>query len=394
MFAMMDEFMTCATLPLRQCNLILISALAGTVLPLVGHFGITNWPKFVIRLDVLDVDSAMEALRDAVKSDDFNTYSEQVKLLLKDCACLPRLVKFTYDAWSRARDSEMTEFVTYLRTNLFADVHMWVDTILSGDRFAVKRMVRLCLTGDKVSHISELEMGECFKGCVYWREADGDDTYMAPPLLLHALACKFKVHTNLVLLRPQSTKRDVLEHAFLDGLHARLCLNEGAECPLGRLLPWACGHNSLLEIVVKIGRNIKFVNEKFQLYLPSQKRFRYVEDDILETENEFFKLPRANLLSKVRDCGYIVDGRLFLEGTCGSMYELWFHLKGQEGPLSANEVDKLVNAALNARFDFPGRRRVYVLVSGSGSSFSELDERWTCRDILLFDKAGLDKFIP
>lgn len=215
---MVGEFMTSTARmsAAQECKLVLVPVLAGTVLPVGGRFGISDWQKFVQHLDVLHLGSALETLRDAVNSSYFDTYAEEVKLFLEDFSCLPKLIKYIYDAWSRDMGSGMSEFITYLRTSTMIAVQTWVQTILCGNRAAVKRMLRLCLTGDVVEEHGDMEMAECLKGYVSWIETNGGYKYQAPVILLHVLACKLQIHTNLVLLGPEPAKGEALELAFLD----------------------------------------------------------------------------------------------------------------------------------------------------------------------------------
>ncbi|XP_024530351.1 uncharacterized protein LOC112346220 [Selaginella moellendorffii] len=368
----------------KDCNIGFITLLAGTVLPVGGKYGVTDWLKVNVTLPPLDLKSALE-----------------LEILLEDCGCVPRLIQYIYTAWLQAQGLELParDFIAHLRTSVILQLQPSVDRVMRENLDNVKRMIRLCLTGVVMPRppVGQMTREEeaCFSGYVYSEEVEGGGVvYKSPMLLIHALGLRLGIPERVVALRPQPAVGDVLEDGFLDMLHARFWVLEGRTLSLGEIFPGAVGNKKLVDTrVVVAARGDGVVEEKYQFYDPQLKRFYSPGDQqMIGADRRLHVHPTeaqptgAGFVFKCKKGTACTDGRVFLIGVDGEVYEFWFQLKGQEGRVSRDEVAKWARAANSPLKYVEGRKKVYVLCSRQGFSFQDPCEEG---DVLLVDLVNI-----
>ncbi|EFJ04282.1 hypothetical protein SELMODRAFT_432558 [Selaginella moellendorffii] len=293
----------------KDCNIAFITLLAGTVLRVGGKYGLTDWLKVNVTLPPLDLKSAVE-------------------------------------------------------------LKPYVDRVMQGNLDNVKRMIQLCLTGVVMPRppVGQMTREEeaCFRGYVYSEEVEGGGVvYKSPMLLVHALGLRLGIPERVVALRPQPAVGDVLKDGFFDMLHARLWVLEGRTLSLGEIFPGAVGKQRLVDtrvVVAALGDGV--VEEKYQFYNPQMERFYSPGDkQMAGADSRPYVHPTeaqptgAGFVFKCKKGTAFTDGRVFLIGVDGKVYEFWFQLKGQEGRVSGDEVAKWARAANSPAKYVEGRKK-------------------------------------
>ncbi|XP_024530712.1 uncharacterized protein LOC9645322 [Selaginella moellendorffii] len=370
----------------KDCNIAFITLLAGTVLHVGGKYGLTDWLKVNVTLPPLDLKSAVEVLSMSIKDNRFHEFRTQLEILLEDCGCVPRLIWYIYTAWLQAQGLELParDFIAHLRTSVTLQLKPYVDRVMQGNLDNVKRMIRLCLTGVVMPRppVGQMTREEeaCFRGYVYSEEVEGGGVvYKSPMLLVHALGLRLGIPERVVALRPQPAVGDVLKDGFFDMLHATLWVLEGRTVSLGQIFPGALGSQRLVDTrVVVAAPGDGVVEEKYQFYNPQLERF-YTPGDtqMIGADSRPYVHPTeaqptgAGFVFKCKKGTACTDGRVFLIGVDGKVYEFWFQLKGQEGRVSQDEAAKWARAANSPSKYVEGRKKVYVLCSRQGFSFQD-----------------------
>ncbi|KAI5058744.1 hypothetical protein GOP47_0026914 [Adiantum capillus-veneris] len=397
MFSAVGQFMTSETegSSSMQCKLVLIPMLGGTILPVGGQYGVTEWSRVSKVLPALDVEPASEVLREAMVNH-YITRTRGFSILLKDCSCLPRLMENVYRAFCTVQHSSMSdeEMLRHLRDKVSLIVQAQASSIITeGNRSLVKRMVLLCLTEKVVEEPSDFEKSECARGYVSPVQVDGGVKYRAPRMMLHVLAGHFGLHWNVLKLHEESVKGDFFEYAFLEMLYARMILHAGSEISIFELFPGMQGRHDLLQQRIMIGRQPTFHEEKYGFLNSRTKRFQYTHNNFVETLSGQVELPVADIVSKTACGNYLVDGRAFVQSTTGNKFEFWLQLKGEKVRYDMAKVADDTKKAFDPSLTLTDRKVIYVIVSQRGFTCSITSPKLDSR-VCFFDTVGLSKFMP
>ncbi|EFJ17490.1 hypothetical protein SELMODRAFT_420858 [Selaginella moellendorffii] len=290
------------------------------------------------------------------------------------------------------------DFIAHLRTSVTQQLKPSVDRVMQENLDNAKRMIQLCLTGVVMPRppVGQMTREEeaCFSGYVYSEEVEGV-VYKSPMLLIHALGLRLGIPERVVALRPQPAVGDVLEDGFFDMLHARLWVLEGRRLSLGEIFPGAVGNQNLVNTrVVVAAPGDGVVEEKYQFYNLQLERFYSPGDkQMIGEDSRPYVHPTeaqptgAGFVFKCKKgTAFIQDGRVFLIGVDGKVYEFWFQFKGQEGRVSRDEAAKWARAANSPAKYVEGRKKVYILCSRQGFSFQDPCEEG---DVLLVDLVNI-----
>lgn len=404
MFSWIGRSMTSLSGPScgKSCNLCFIPVLAGTELPLAGgRWGISNWLKVRRTLAPLDLPAAVNVLKQSLQYHQYPEAQQQlVEILLEDCSCLPRLILYIYRGWRDVEGTNMPaqELVQHLRSSVFTMTKEWVNTIIEANLALVKRMVLLCLSGAVMEEREDSEVIACQQGYVYAEEVPGGWRYHSPRLLVRSIAERINVPARSVPLIPKPAKGDDLEYAFLDILHALLLIYEDKCIPLKKLFVGATGRDELLEMKFKISSGVHQVEDRYQFYIPREKRFYYQGDELMTGQNGHYYYfppckrynPSLAVLFKCQKNAVATDARVFLLNTKDEVYEIWIQLKGQDHPMGKEDVEKCCKAAFDRKFEVDGRIKIYVLCNTRGFSFDH-ERDITPENVLLLN---LVHFMP